>query len=140
MKHKNESNWNKEVLDAPVTTAEKDKTSNVSLIPAKLICFVCDQNGGMYAIIQSCLENCAKMSVLTYRWQLEYLNDEPVGSRFKHHSCSADASALTPVYQAVSVDTIQKHCLMIPYCGKNISCFLMQVVDQNNWWELFSNV
>ena len=80
------------------------------------------------------------MSVLTYRWQLEYLKDKPVTASYKPHECGIDASKLTPVYCAVSVDTLQKHCLMIPYDTNEKSRFLMQVVDQNKWWESFSTV
>ena len=80
------------------------------------------------------------MSVLTYRWQLEYKNDAPVLARYKPHECLVDTSQLTPIYRAVSVDTLQKHCLMIPYCGMNKSRFLKQVIDQDKWCESFSSV
>ena len=123
-----------------MATAGANTTKDVALIPAKIKCFVKDQNDDMLAIIHSCIENCAKMSVLTYRWQLEYKNDKPVSSRFKPNACSIDASTLTPVYRAVSVDTLQKHCLMIPYNAMSKSCFSMQIIDQDKWWESFCSV
>ena len=118
---KGQPDWNKEVLHQPVSTENSDPTNDVMLIPAKILCFVKDHKGKMFAIIHSCLENTAKMSVLTYRWQLEYLKDKPVSVSFKPHDCNIDASKLTPVFRCVSVDTLQKHCLMIPYLGKGKS-------------------
>src|SRR5688572_3071973 len=121
--------WNREVLHQGVTTESSLLTNNVILIPAKIQCFVEDQHGKMFAIIHSCLENSSKMSVLTYRWQLEYLKDKPVTASFKPHDCRIDATQLTPVYRSVSVDTLQKHCLMIPYKMGGKSQFIMQIVD-----------
>ena len=138
--NKNHSDWNKEVLHQHVTTETSLLTSDVNLIPAKNLCFIEDHNGKMFAIIHSCLDNSSEMSVLTYRWQLEYEKDKPVTASYKPYECGIDASNITPVYRLVSVDTLQKHCLMIPYDTKRTSRFLMQVVDQDKWWESFSSV
>ena len=132
--------WNKEVLHQPVANENSIPINEVSFIPAKILCFVEDHNKNMHAIIHSCLDNCSKMSVLTYRWQLEYLNDQPVSASFRPHNCDIDATMLTPVYCSVSVDTLQKHCLMMPYNGLGTSHFLMQIVDQDKWWESFTTV
>ena len=78
VKEKGEPDWNKEVLQQPVTTENSLITHDIQLIPAKILCFVEDHNGKMFAIIHSCLENCSKMSVLTYRWQLEFSTDNPM--------------------------------------------------------------
>ena len=137
---KSQPDWNKEVLHQPVVTKNKLLTCDVLLIPAKILCFVEDHNGKMLAIIHLCLNNYSKMSVLTYRWQLEYSNYKQVSASFKPHECKIDASMLNPVYCSVSVDTLQKHCLMIPYKEMSKSCFLMQVVDQDKWRESFSSV
>ena len=131
---------NEDTLDEPVITQEKGKTSNVLLIPAKIVCFVQDSSNKIFAIVHSCHEYCAKMSVLTYRWQLEYEEYTVVRHKIHPKDCLADASELTPIYHAVSVDTIQKHCLMIPYDSKNRSPFLMQVVDQYKWANSFASV
>ena len=131
---------NEDILDVPVTTQEKETTSNVLLIPAKILCFVQDDNDNYFAIIHSCHEHFVKMSVLTYRWQLEYEGDKAVKQKFHPHECDVDASELTPVYHAVSVDTIQKHCLMIPYDTKRESRFLMQVIDQHKWANSFASI
>lgn len=80
------------------------------------------------------------MSVLTYQWQLEYEEDKPMSTKLSPYECSVDASKLTPVYHGVSVDTLQKHCLMILYLGMDKSRILMQVIDQHKWWESFSTV
>ena len=100
--------WNKELLDHPVETENASISNQVVFIPAKILWFVEDQNGKMFAIIHSCLDNSAKMSVLTYRWQLEFLQDMPVSANFKPYECCIDASTLSPVYHSVSVETIQK--------------------------------
>ena len=44
---------------------------NYVLIPAKIYCFIQDENGDMFIIIHSCLQDNRKISVLTYRWELE---------------------------------------------------------------------
>ena len=111
-------------------TQDRETTSNVLLIPAKILCFVQDHNNNLFAIIHSCHEYCAKMSVLTYRWQLEYEGNKVIKQKHHPHECSVDASQLTPIYNAVSVDTLQKHCLMISYDSRSKSQFLMQVVDR----------
>ena len=139
-KKKGEPDWNKEVLHQPVTFENSLLTSDVQLTPAKILCFVQDHNGKKLAIIHSCLENCSKMSVLTYRWQLEFMKDKPVSASYRTHGCTVDASKLNPVYCSVSVDTLQKHCLMIPYDTKGKNRFLMQVMDQDKWWESFTTV
>lgn len=56
-KNKSVTDWNEEVLDVPVTTEDCKNTSNVLLIPGKILCFVKDQNDDMFAIIHSCLDN-----------------------------------------------------------------------------------
>ena len=122
-KKKGKPDWNKEILQQAVTTENSLLTCDVQLIPAKILCFVEDQNGKKFAIIHSCLDNSSKMSVLTYRWQLEFLKDKPVSASFKPQECVIDASMLTPVYCSVSVDTLQNHCLMIPYEGKEKAVF-----------------
>ena len=134
------SDWNKEILHQPVTTENSHLTSDVLLIPAQILCFIEDHSGKLHAIIHSCLENVSKMSVLTYRWQLEFLKDKPVSASFKPLDCDIDASKLKPVHCSVSVNTLQKHCLMLPYEGMAKGCFLMQVVDQDIWWESFTSV
>ena len=129
---------NEDFLDVPVITQEKETTSNVLLIPAKLICFVQDDNNNFFAVIHSCHEYFVKMSVLTYRWQLEYEGNKVVKQKIHPHECGVDASTLTPIYHAVSVDTIQKHCLMIPYDNESQSQFLMQVIVQHKWAHSFA--
>ena len=131
---------NEEVLDEPVISQDRETTSNVLLIPAKILCFVQDHNNNLFAIIHSCHEYCAKMSVLTYRWQLEYEGNKEIRQILYPHNCKVDASLLTPIYNAVSVDTLQKHCLMIPYNTEGKSQFLMQVVDQRKWSQSFATV
>ena len=106
--------WNKEVLHQGVTTENSLITNDVILIPAKIQCFVENQHGKMFAIIHSYLENSSKMSVLTYRWQLEYMKDKPVTASFRPHDCIIDTAKLTPTYWSLSLDTLQKDCLMIP--------------------------
>src|SRR5687768_10365152 len=55
---------------------QRQKCIKSMLIPAQIICLLPDKHGELYAIIHSCLQYREKMSVLTYRWQLEYQNME----------------------------------------------------------------
>ncbi len=129
---------NEEFLDVPVITQEKETSSNVLLIPAKLLCFVQDDNDNYFAVVHLCHEHFVKMSVLTYRWQLEYEETKVATQMFHPHECNVDASELTPIYHAVSVNSIQQHCLMLPYDTKGKSQFMMQVIDQHKWASSFA--
>jgi hypothetical protein len=115
------------------------KSEPLALIPAKLICFVQDPEGEMFAIIHSCYEQKRKMSVLTYQWQLEYEEDNNQYQRhLSPYDLLDDTENLTSVYRNVSIDTLQQQCLMIPYHQN--SRFLMEVIDQHKWATSFSLV
>ena len=90
----------------------------------------------MSAIIQSCLNEKEKLSVITYKWELEYESDPQQNSQNNIKLIDYDTSNLAPVYHNVSVDTIQKHCLMIPLHSK--SKYMIQIVDQDKWADAFS--
>ena len=109
---------------------------NVELIPAKLVCIIRNGDDEIYAIIHSCLQNPKKMSVLTYRQELEYVNKYVNGHNLSPFDIEDDSTYLTPVYHKVSVDCFHKNILMIPY-HKN-SRFLMEIIDINKWGDIFS--
>ena len=90
----------------------------------------------MNVTIHSCLGHKEKLSVLNYQWELEYGEDKTNYLKSTPNSTLDDTTKLTPVYHNVSVDTIQKHCLMIPMHAT--SRFLIQVVDQNKWADAFT--
>ena len=52
-----------------------------------------------------------------------------------HYRDSDDSSGLTPVLRIVSVNVLEKHCLMIPYHTK--SKYMMHVLDQDKWANKF---
>src|SRR5687768_15141546 len=89
--NKAKPDWNKEVLHQPVATKTSQLTSDAMLIPPKVHCFIEDHNGKIFAIIHLCLDNSSKISVLTYRWQLEYLKGKPVTASYKPHECGINA-------------------------------------------------
>jgi hypothetical protein len=78
------------------------------------------------------------MSVLTYRWQLEYENVKAKKDSNAQYNETKNSNDLIPVYHKVSIDTIQKHCLILPYSEG--SQFVMELIDQNMWEDCFSNV
>ena len=90
----------------------------------------------MNVIIHSCLDHREKESVLTYKWELEYEEEKKKSLKSTRNCTLDDTSKLSPVYHSVSVDTIQKHCLMIPM--HTTSRFLLQVVDQEKWADAFT--
>ena len=119
-------------------TNAKKVTSKAMLIPAKLICIIEDKLGNISAIVQSCMKTRKKMSVLTYRWQLEYKNVRESKQANAQYNIGADLNDLSPVYHRVSVDCIHNHCLIVPY-HKN-SHFVMEIIDQEAWASCFSSV
>ena len=128
-----------EHLDEPVMNEDEEETDDVDLVPAKLMCFVTTPDKQMYALIHSCQTRSKKASVLTYQWRLEYEEDsEKKDHPSEPHNMKDDATKWTPSYRSVSVDTLQKHCLMIP-CHEN-SKFVLQVIEQNKWAASFSNI
>ena len=90
----------------------------------------------MSAIIHSCLNEKEKLSVITFKWELEYESEPKLNSKRNRKVLEDDTSNRTPVYHNVSVDTIQKHCPMIPLHSK--SKYMIQIVDQDKWADAFS--
>jgi len=125
-----------EKLHEPISMKNNLKPSNIKLIPAKLICFIKNHKNEMNVILHSCLGLSEKLSVLTYKWELEYEKEKKKSLKSPRNFTSDDTSKLSPVYHCVSVDTIQKHCLMIPM--HTTSRFLIQVVDQDKWADAFT--
>ena len=107
-------------------------------IPAKLMGFIEDADGEVNAIVHSCLQHRRKTSVLTYRWQLEYKNVRESKQANTQYDDRDNMQEFILVYHKISIDTIQKHCLIIPY--EDNSHFVMEVVDQDLWAKAFSNV
>ena len=120
------------------TESNSNEINTAMLIPAKLICIITDECNNAFAIVHSCLQHQKKVSVLTYRWQMEYENVKVIRDSNAQYQETINSSELTPVYHTVTIDSIQKHCLIVPY--KNESQFVMEVIDQNIWASCFSNV
>ena len=115
-----------------------DEKQTAMLIPAKLICIIEDEQNDVYAIVHSCLQHCRKVSVLSFRWQMEYENVKAARAPNAQYIEMESSLELAPVYHKVSIDSIQKHCLIIPY--KEDSQFVMEIIDQDLWANCFSVV
>src|SRR5437868_5533776 len=63
-----------ECIEQPNNNHQNISKNYTMLIPAQLICLIKEDNGDLSAIVHSCLQYQKKISVLTYRWQLEYRN------------------------------------------------------------------
>jgi len=109
-----------EKLHEPIAMKNILNPSNIKLIPAKLICFIKNHKNEMNVIIHSCLGHREKESVLTYKWELEYEEEKNKSVKSTRNCTLDDTTKLTPVYHNVSVDTIQKHCLIIPMHAASI--------------------
>jgi len=115
-----------------------DEKQTAMLIPAKLICIIQDEQNETFAIVHSCLQLCKKVSVLSYRWQMEYENVKAIRSTNAQYVDMVRSKELTPVYHKVSIESIQKHCLIVPY--KEDSQFVMEIIDEDLWANCFSIV
>ena len=89
-------------------------TKKAVLIPAKIYCFIQDENGVMFAIIHSYLQENKKISVLTYQWELEFNCLKKQTKPLSPYDDKDNISNYTLVYHKVSIDTIQMNVLMIP--------------------------
>ena len=69
---------------------------------------------------------------------MEYENIKETRHSNAQYNVLENSSELTPVYNKVSVDSIQKHCLIVPY--KENSQFVMEIIDQDLWSNSFSDV
>ena len=78
------------------------------------------------------------MSVLAYRWQMENTIQKQYKQVNAHHDkCIYDIN-LKPKYHRISIDSIQQHCLIIPY--EENSQFIMQINEPALWANSFSSV
>jgi hypothetical protein len=135
-------------------TGTATKTSK--LVPAHLVCFLRVDEGPLKAIVHSCYSKGHKQSVLTNLWMLEYAehdravypifpesrddesDDEDYGDdSFTMPQYEPDESddELTPVYRLIDVESIERHCLLIPLHAN--SQYLMQIFDPEKWADLF---
>ena len=69
---------------------------------------------------------------------MEYANIKETRHSNAQYDEIENSSESTPVYHKVSVDFINKHCLIIPY--KESSQFVMEILDQELWASSFSDV
>jgi hypothetical protein len=133
-------------------------TKYVQRIPAKLLCFLVYPDGTQCIMIHSCGKMSWPESVLTTRWRWEYKEDsntttddedsigdrdsdpegsdgnfdnEDVGRELPQYRDADNSNNLTPLLRIVTVDVLEKHCLMIPYHKK--SKYMMHVIDQDKW-------
>lgn len=125
-------------------------SKNVKLVPAKILGFLETDNNCIEAVVHSCYEQSRKLLVLTNGWRLEFENDDINTKEFewtknndnedmyeeddleipcydKDESCED----LKPLLRFVSVDIIEKHCLMLPVHKQ--SKYLIQVIDYEKW-------
>jgi len=70
--------------------------------PGQLLAFIEDTNGNQWAIARCCEYKNRKDSFLTNRWKQEYVY-------------SRGGTRKTPFLQAIDLDSIVRHCLMIPF-------------------------
>ena len=69
------------------------------------------------------------MSVLTYRWQLENTIQKQYKQVNAHHDNQICDMDLMPKFHKISIDSIQQHCLILPY--EENSQFIMQLMNQH---------
>ena len=152
-----------QMLQQSVELENNQKTKNVQLVPAQLKCFVQlqteKQDQPYLAIVHSCYGASTKIpptrvSVLTNRWRLEYTTDTDSALEKKtlenydeedsehdediepaQYRADDNSDSSIPLLRFVSVDIIEKHCLMMPYHMK--SRYLMQVIDFDKWGSRF---
>ena len=144
-------------LQQSVELENNANTRTVDLVPAQLLCFVQYEDQPYQALVHSCYSGSTKVSVLTNRWRLEYKTDTQDGLEQEamenydaddsdyeddieppQYREEDDARVSTPLLRFVSVDIIEKHCLMIPYHKK--SRYLMQVIEFDKWASRFLDV
>ena len=93
------------------------------LIPSELrLFFKFEQEKELYCIVHSCEYTSNQNSILSVTWKKEYLS----------HS-----SMLTkePVYHVISCDSIDSHCLLLPYdFGAE---YVLQILHSNVWADEF---
>ena len=69
---------------------------------------------------------------------MEYANVHALKDIQAQYNENGNAFNLQPIYHKVSVESIHKHCLIIPY--SNESHFVMEIIDQDMWANCFSEV
>ena len=108
------------------------------LVPAKIIAFIEDKNSETYALIHSCWHYCKKILVITYHWQLEFGTIKINKQANIQYNNNVLSTNLVPVYHKVSIDCIQKHCLIIPF--EINGQYVMEINNPSLWAEAFLTV
>ena len=93
------------------------------LIPSKLrLFFKCEQGEELYCIVHSCEYTSNQNSVLSVKWKKEYLSHSNMLTK-------------EPVYRVISCDSINSHCLLLPY--EFGSEYVLQILHSNVWADEF---
>ena len=100
--------------------------------------FIRLNNGKKYTFVQSCCEYRKKLSVLTYKWQLKNTIQRQYKEVNAHHDYRFCNMELLPKLYKISIDSIQKHCLILPY--EDNSHFIMHINEPKLWADSFSIV
>jgi hypothetical protein len=142
------------MLQNGVQLQNSNVSKNVDLVPCQIIGFIDQGEDGLKAIIHSCYPQSRKLSVLTNWWRLEFEDEseEDIEMIFRSNNNADDAAddddleppyyklpesgtETEPLIRVVSVDTLEKHCLMIPI--QRNSQFLVEVIDFEKWSSRF---
>jgi len=135
-KYDNDDDSMQDRLISPVLTADNTAKIDVNIVPAQIFSFVKTSDDALFAILQSCHEKSKKDSVITYCWKREYKEDQkPLNTDFDPYKIEDDNSLFTLRYRCVSVDSIQRHCLTVPY--HPTSKFLMEILEKEKWSKSF---
>ena len=108
------------------------------LVPAKVIDFIEDKNNETYALVYSCWHYRRKVSVITYRWQLEFESIKISKQANTQYNNNVLSTNLVPVYHKVSINCIQKHCLIILF--EIDGQYKMEINNPSLWAEAFLTV
>jgi len=126
------------ILTQDKNNVPKSKINEHSiLVPAKLLLFFrFHLETTIYCVIHSCHYKTEVISVLSRMWIHEFVDKKPKDiPSFKNVDKAYHLNATDPLLQIINTESIDLHCLLIPY--QDTSCICIQIISPTEWADKF---
>ena len=109
------------------------------LVPAELqLFFKFESDTTIYSVIHSCHYRNEKASVLSFMWMKEFVDVPKTSFSLYKGAEYLFPTNTTPVYRVVECDSIDSHCLLMPF--KKDSVYTLQIIHTSKWANGFLEI
>jgi hypothetical protein len=115
----------------------EEASISTKLIPAKIwMIFKLKDDDSLYAMIHSCHEESHRLSVITYVWRKEYVEQQTSKqSKFKPYVNIQNIKNMHPIYQIITFESVYGHTLLLPLERNGDQ--ILQIVHPDKWANAF---